>query len=249
MNATKVEIIDYLPSGLTYISNDKNVTDIDVAVKNNVITWNIDNLANGTAIKLIITVRTNAIGNWTNVVNVTCHENNTIVSDNATVEVVPVILNVTKAVNVTVVGNNTFVNFTITVNNTSLVNASDIVINDILPSGLTYVDSNGTYTKSLITTVVAFTRAVLFTTIVKLTKVLLPTTVTLAVLLIVTLTGTTSTVALALTIVLFSLQVTLTRFVQLPIALDLAVIHNLTCVLLVKLAIFQLTDSIPLDLV
>ncbi len=109
--------------------------------------------------------------------------------------------------------------------------------------------SNPAGTKSLITTVVAFTRAVLFTTIVKLTKVLFPTTVTLAVLLIVTLTGTTSTLALDLTIVLFSLQVTLTTFVQLPTALDLAVIHNMTCVLFAKLAIFQFTDSIPLDLV
>ncbi len=60
----------------------------------------------------------------------------------------------------------------------------------------------------------------------KLTKVLLATTATLAVLLTVKFTSTTSTRSLEFTIVLFSLDVTLTTFVQLPTDKDLATIVN-----------------------
>ena len=148
VNATDVEITDYLPTGLTYGDDSINVTGIDSVVKGKkTITWNVGSIANGTAIKLTVVVLTNSIGNWTNYVNVTCKENSTVVGHNATVKVVPVILVVNKTVDLSIVGNNTIVNFTITVNNTSLVNATDILIKDILPSGLTYVNSNGAYSK------------------------------------------------------------------------------------------------------
>ncbi len=73
-------------------------------------------------------------------------------------------------------------------------------------------------------TLVALTREVLFTKIVNSTKVLLPTTCKSAVLLTTKVTGTTSTVTLEITSVLFSSEVTLTTFVQLPVALVLATI-------------------------
>ncbi len=76
---------------------------------------------------------------------------------------------------------------------------------------------------SIISTSVAFTIEVLFTIIVKVTIVLFPTTVKSTVLFTVMLTGTTSTVAFALTIVLFSLQLTVALLVQLPVATDLAI--------------------------
>ena len=99
--------------------------------------------------------------------------------------------------------------------------------------------------KSRTTTPVALTTEVLFTIIVKLTRVLFPTTVTLASLVILTMTGTTSTVALDLVTVLFSLLVTLTQLVKLPVALVLAVITNSTAVLFTKLVIFQLITVLP----
>ncbi len=77
---------------------------------------------------------------------------------------------------------------------------------------------------SIIVILVALTRAAFSTTIVKVTKVLLPTTVKSAVLLTTKITGTTSTVTLEITSVLFSSEVTLTTFVQLPVALVLATI-------------------------
>ncbi len=59
------------------------------------------------------------------------------------------------------------------------------------------------------------------------TLVLLPTTVKSAVLVTFNTTGTTSTVTLEITSVLFSLEITSTTLVKLPVALVLAVTINL----------------------
>ena len=88
---------------------------------------------------------------------------------------------------------------------------------------------------------VAFITPVLFTTIVKLTRVLLPTTVTLAVLTTVKLTGRTSIVTFESTTVTFSVELTSTTLVQLPVALDLATIQNSLTSPTFNLSIIQLT--------
>ena len=88
---------------------------------------------------------------------------------------------------------------------------------------------------------VAFITPVLFTTIVKLTRVLLPTTVTLAVLTTVKLTGRTSIVTFESTTVTFSVELTSTTLVQLPVALDLATIQNSLTSPIFNLSIIQLT--------
>ena len=75
---------------------------------------------------------------------------------------------------------------------------------------------------------VALAIPVLFTTIVNLTKVLLATKVTLAVLLTVNMTGIALIDAELFLRVLFSLQVTLTVFVKVPLAMTFNVIVN-TC--------------------
>lgn len=90
---------------------------------------------------LFVTVRTALTGNLTNNVSVTSKENNTNVTDNETVEVVPVVLTVNKTVDVNVTANNTEVTFTIVVNNTSKVLATEVKVIDVLPEGLVYVDS------------------------------------------------------------------------------------------------------------
>ena len=74
-----------------------------------------------------------------------------------------------------------------------------------------------------------------------LTKVLLPTTVTLTVLLTVYSTGRTSTVTSESTTVAFSVELTLTTLVQLPVALDLATIQNSLTSPISNLSIVQLT--------
>ena len=69
--------------------------------------------------------------------------------------------------------------------------------------------------------------------------------VTIAVLLIVKLTATTFTVALSLTLVLFSLDVTLTVLFHVPIAIERAIIHSSVELPLAKLGIVQVI-SLPL---
>ena len=109
------------------------------------ITWNVATLESGKNVTFTIVVRTNATGNWTNVVNVNSKENNTDVGDSITVEVVPVNVTVIKTADVTVVGNNTLVNFTIVVKNTGRVNATDVVITDLLPDGFVFVNATEGY--------------------------------------------------------------------------------------------------------
>ena len=107
------------------------------------ITWTIDELSG--PIEFNVTVRTSAIGNWTNNVTVNCNENKTLVKDNETVNVTDVILTIVKTANVTDMINGTLVNFTITVNNTSLLTATNVTVVDTLPVGLEYCSSDGVY--------------------------------------------------------------------------------------------------------
>ena len=84
-------------------------------VRKLVVSWIIDRLNVGDVREFWIVARSNATGNWTNVVDVNSAENVTVVDSNVTVDVRPVNLTVVKTANVTVVGNNTLVNFTIVV--------------------------------------------------------------------------------------------------------------------------------------
>ncbi|MDO5859145.1 right-handed parallel beta-helix repeat-containing protein [Methanobrevibacter sp.] len=148
VNATDVVINDYLPAGLVIDSIGSNVTDLveDISTLPNgktLISWNVGDMVNGSAIMLWITARTNSTGNMTNAVEVKSYENSTVVSDDATVEVVPVILTVNKTADVTVVGNNTEVTFTIVVNNTARVDATNVTVKDIIPDGFTIVSVSG----------------------------------------------------------------------------------------------------------
>ena len=89
-----------------------------------------------------IVARSVATGNWTNVVDVYCKENKTVVSDKFDVTVGYTNLTVNKTANVTVVGNNTLVRFTIVVNNTGIVNATGVVVRDVLPDGFVFVSAS-----------------------------------------------------------------------------------------------------------
>ena len=75
---------------------------------------------------------------------------------NKTVNVTDVVLKINKTANVTVVGNNTLVNYTIKVNNTSIVNATNVKICDVLPEGLTFVNATEGYSWDASTRVVSW---------------------------------------------------------------------------------------------
>ena len=138
--ATNVTVVDRLPDGMTFVSAT-STDDISYSLSddNKTITWTFDELSE--SVELIVTVRTSGVGNLTNNVTVTSHENDTPVGDNETVEVVPVTFTVNKTADGAVVGNNTLVKFTILVNNTGRVDATSVVIVDSLPEGLDYVDA------------------------------------------------------------------------------------------------------------
>ena len=85
-------------------------------------------------------------GNYTNTVNVTCKENNTIKHANSTVFVFDPDLKINKSANVTGIEFEGLVNFTITVFNHGVSNATGVNITDVLGDYFEFVSANGTYT-------------------------------------------------------------------------------------------------------
>ena len=138
MKATDVVVSDILPKGFTVVSAPGNFS-----VNGREIIWKFEELDAGQHKTLTVTARSNAVGNWTNSVNVTLAENETVVNGSVDVEVVPVVLAISKYANVTPVGNNTPVKFTINVTNTAGVNATDVVVCDELPKGFVLVSAPG----------------------------------------------------------------------------------------------------------
>ena len=143
INATNVTVCDSLPDGFAFVNATGVYTRNGQEIK-----WYFDTLKPGQIVELWITARSNATGKWNNTVSVSCNENDTIITTNATVDVLPVTANITKEANVTVVGNNTLVNFTISVNYTCDVNATNVTIKDVLPDGFTFVGASDNYKQS-----------------------------------------------------------------------------------------------------
>ena len=146
VNVTDVVVVDQLPANLTYVdggvidANGAGVTKVDL---NNGVQWTVSFMESNAIVRFWITaiVDTQQVGNITNSVNVTCKENDTEVKNSTNVTVVPVVLNINKTVDVSPVANNTLVNFTVTVSNVDLGNATDVVVVDELPVGLSFVDA------------------------------------------------------------------------------------------------------------
>ena len=139
VNVTDVVVKDMLPEGFVFVNATKGYAYVAGSKQ---VSWNAGTLINGTNVTYWIVAKSIKVGTWNNTANVTCHENATNVTTNATVKVVPVILTINKTANVTVVGNNTLVNFTIIVNNTAIVNATNITVKDELPIGFTFVSAS-----------------------------------------------------------------------------------------------------------
>ena len=144
IDATNVTVVDKLPEGLDYVSAT-NATGVCLKLSDDskTLTWTIDNLTDYIRLNVIANVNTAVAGkNLTNNVTANCNENKTPVSDNATVTVMPVILDVTKIADLDIVPNSSLVNYTITVKNTGMFNATKVSIVDTLPDNLTYVKGN-----------------------------------------------------------------------------------------------------------
>ena len=146
--ATGVVVNDLLPSGYTFVSS----TPSQGTYNSGTGVWNVGNIAIGGNATLTIIATVNATGSYTNTATVTGDQNDPNLTNNtSSVTPTPVPqtnLGVTKtASNMTPpVGSN--ITFTITASNAGPSNATGVVVNDLLPSGYTFVSataSQGTY--------------------------------------------------------------------------------------------------------
>ncbi|AWK06841.1 hypothetical protein HYN56_22470 [Flavobacterium crocinum] len=153
--ATSVSVLDYLPSGYTYVSHTGTTYSSTSG------SWNIGTINSGGQAILTVTARINATGDYRNVAEIvhsnvfdpdsTPGNNNPTEDDQQQVVITPVQLadlEVIKTVDVTApkVGDN--VKFRIALRNVGPSDATGVIVNDLLPTGYTFVSytsTNGAY--------------------------------------------------------------------------------------------------------
>ncbi len=153
-NATGVSVRDELPAGLTFVSSTPSVGTFAGGV------WTIGALNTGVSATLQITARVDSIGAKINVAELissnqldpdsTPNNGSATEDDRASVTITPQVidLSLTKTVNQARPNLGENITFTLTVANAGPSAASGVVINDVLPAGLTFVSSTptqGTY--------------------------------------------------------------------------------------------------------
>ncbi len=148
-DATGVVVTDLLPTGLTFVSADESVGTYVSGTG----VWTIGELDSGASATLTIVATVASSGSKVNTAEVTAADqadpdstpgnNNPDEDDQASVTVTPgaIDLQLSKTVNSTTptVGSN--VTFTITVSNSGPANATGVTVQDVLPTGLTFVSS------------------------------------------------------------------------------------------------------------
>lgn len=151
-DATSVVVTDLLPSGFTYVS-DNGGGDYDDASG----IWIVGTLANGNATSLSILANVNPSGDYTNVAEITGHDqfdvdstpNNNVLGEDDQDEVVvnpnPVVdISVTKTVDELIPNVGDQIIFTVTVQNDGPSDATNLVVTDVLASGYALVGANTT---------------------------------------------------------------------------------------------------------
>lgn len=142
-NATNVKVTDVLPSGYTFVSATAPAgTSYDSTTG----VWTIGNMANGGNATLTISATVKASGSYANTATITADQSDSNSANNtatATPTPVPVAdLSVNKANNNSTPNVGSNITFTITAANAGPSNATSVTVNDLLPSGYTFVSAN-----------------------------------------------------------------------------------------------------------
>ena len=128
-NATNVTVKDVLPNGLILVDGELDQV--------------IPLLGAGESVNVTVKAKSTTYGEFINVVSVSCYENSTVISDNATVSAKYIIsLNITKVADSYGYAIGDVVTFTINVTNNGPSNATNVTVEDALPDGLTLVEGN-----------------------------------------------------------------------------------------------------------
>ena len=141
-DATAVSLIDNLPNGVTYLSDNSSG-----AYNNGSGEWNLGNLSNGAVASLVIQATVNSGTAGTTITNTTTAavgDQTDLTTNGNVLEAQIFVDNVTDIV-LSKTANNANPNegdeviYTITVSNRGIISATNLVVSDLLPSGLTYI--------------------------------------------------------------------------------------------------------------
>lgn len=133
--ANNVNITDFLPQGLDYVSSGSNITRVNgkYSFMDNIVVWNMGSLAKGAKALVWVVVNVTNNGTFTNVAAVNSSENTTGNSNKTNITVDSAVeLTITKTVNATEVNVTDLVEFTIVVTNRGPSNATSVVVRDKL---------------------------------------------------------------------------------------------------------------------
>jgi uncharacterized repeat protein (TIGR01451 family) len=143
-NATGVSVYDALPQGVTYVSSNADQGSYDASTGN----WTVGNVDNGASTKLTITATvdsgTGALSIDNNAQIIYADQPDSNLSNNvatASITVNGADLEITNSLDNITPNENDTVTYTTTLDNNGPLDATGVIITDVLPAGVTYVSS------------------------------------------------------------------------------------------------------------